>query len=167
MKDPMKPITGSKTPGKLRDHWRTPRVLFDRLDYEFEFDCDVAASHENHLCKNYITQKMDAMITPWGWSNFCNPPYSSIKPWIRRAYKQGRYRRKTVLVVPADTSVKWFSLALATANEIRFITNGRVSFLYPGDGRKVTGNPKGSMLIIYKGYPNTGQAVISFMERPK
>ena len=167
MKDPMKAITGSKIPKGLRDHWRTPEVVVNRLDFEFEFDTDVAASDENHLFENYITQEMDAMVTPWGWNNFCNPPYSDVSPWIHRAYNQGLYRRKTVMLLPSDTAVQWFATGLLLANEIRFLVGGRISFLFPGDGRKVTGNPKGSLLFIFRGYRNLGQAAITFMETPR
>jgi phage N-6-adenine-methyltransferase len=60
----MNPIHNTKTPKEIKDLWQTPKPLYNRLDHEFGFDCDVAASEKNHLCENFITAKMNAFITP-------------------------------------------------------------------------------------------------------
>ena len=55
------------------------------------------------------------------------------------------------MLLPADTSTGWFSLALTTADEIRFITDGRLSFINAGTGKPgKNGNSKGSMLVIWR-----------------
>lgn len=61
----------------------------------------------------------------------------------------------TVMLVPADTSVGWFKEAIQTASEVRFITAGRLAFINPVSGKPVSGNNKGSMLIIWRPYPRT------------
>lgn len=59
------------------------------------------------------------------------------------------------MLVPADTSVGWFKEAIQTASEVRFITAGRLAFINPVTGKPVSGNNKGSMLIIWRPYPRT------------
>lgn len=59
------------------------------------------------------------------------------------------------MLLPADTSVGWFSQAIETASEVRFITGGRLSFVQPSTGKKKDGNNKGSMLIIWHPWPRT------------
>ncbi|MDE9696683.1 DNA N-6-adenine-methyltransferase, partial [Citrobacter freundii] len=61
----------------------------------------------------------------------------------------------TVMLVPADTSGGWFKEAIQTASEVRFITAGRLAFINPVTGKPVSGNNKGSMLIIWRPYPRT------------
>ncbi len=59
------------------------------------------------------------------------------------------------MLLPADTSVGWFHEAIQTASEVRFITAGRLAFINPLTGKHVSGNNKGSMLIIWHPYPRT------------
>lgn len=59
------------------------------------------------------------------------------------------------MLVPADTSVGWFKEATLSASEVRFITAGRLAFINPVTGKPVSGNNKGSMLIIWHPYPRT------------
>ena len=37
-----------------QQNWRTPRDLFRAADAEFHFTIDVAADHDNHLCRRYM-----------------------------------------------------------------------------------------------------------------
>lgn len=39
--------------GHKSDDWTTPRVFFDELDKEFQFDIDGAATKQNALCSRY------------------------------------------------------------------------------------------------------------------
>jgi len=40
----------SDTPTELKDLWQTPRVLFDNLNKEFNFQLDACANYDNALC---------------------------------------------------------------------------------------------------------------------
>lgn len=46
----------SYTPENLRDLWQTPRWLFNAIDNNLHFACDIAASRDNHLVIRYITE---------------------------------------------------------------------------------------------------------------
>lgn len=152
---------GSKTPPDQRDLWRTPPALFASLNAEFCFQLDAAAAPHNALCRKFITAEQNTLETPWSdylsipgyvW---LNPPYSNITPFVKKAAAESDNQIGTVMLVPADTSVGWFKEAIQTASEVRFITAGRLAFINPVTGKPVSGNNKGSMLIIWRPYPRT------------
>ncbi|HBZ7906035.1 TPA: phage N-6-adenine-methyltransferase [Klebsiella pneumoniae] len=152
---------GSKTPADQRDLWRTPPALFACLNAEFCFQLDAAAAPHNALCRKFITAEQNTLETTWGdylsipgyvW---LNPPYSDITPFVKKAAAESTNQIGTVMLVPADTSVGWFKEAIQTASEVRFITAGRLAFINPVTGKPVSGNNKGSMLIIWHPYPRT------------
>ncbi|MFV7184715.1 phage N-6-adenine-methyltransferase [Citrobacter cronae] len=152
---------GSKTPLDQRDLWRTPPALFASLDAEFCFQLDAAAAPHNTLCRKFITAEQNTLETPWAdYLNvpgyvWLNPPYSDITPFVKKAAAERKNQIGTVMLVPADTSVGWFREAIETASEVRFITAGRLAFINPVTGKPVSGNNKGSMLIIWRPYPRT------------
>ncbi|HEL7799640.1 TPA: phage N-6-adenine-methyltransferase [Klebsiella pneumoniae] len=152
---------GSKTPADQRDLWRTPPALFACLNAEFCFQLDAAAAAHNALCRKFITAEQNTLEMPWAdylsipgyvW---LNPPYSDITPFVKKAAAESANQIGTVMLVPADTSVGWFKEAIQTASEVRFITAGRLAFINPVTGKPVSGNNKGSMLIIWHPYPRT------------
>ncbi|WP_337959060.1 phage N-6-adenine-methyltransferase [Enterobacter hormaechei] len=152
---------GSKTPLEQRDLWRTPPALFASLDAEFCFQLDAAAAPYNALCRRFITAEQNTLETPWAdYLNvagyvWLNPPYSDITPFVKKAAAESANQIGTVMLVPADTSVGWFKEAIQTSSEVRFITAGRLAFINPVTGKPVSGNNKGSMLIIWRPYPRT------------
>ncbi len=152
---------GSHTPAEQRDLWRTPPALFACLNAEFCFQLDAAAAAHNALCRKFITAEQNTLETPWddylsipGYV-WLNPPYSDITPFVKKAAAESTNQIGTVMLVPADTSVGWFKEAIQTASEVRFITAGRLAFINPVTGKPVSGNNKGSMLIIWHPYPRT------------
>lgn len=130
-----------------RPDWRTPKWLFDKLNAEFNFDCDVAASSSNALCKQYFTEETDALKQPrWAHRNFLNPPYGrQIGNWIALA-RHIAYDEETecvVLLLPARTDTKWFHMSIAPYScDVRFV-KGRLKF----DGGEYAA-PFPSMIVV-------------------
>lgn len=144
----------SYTPEEIRNLWQTPRWLFNAINKNLHFSCDIAASKDNHLVAEYISEEDDAFKFDFskyeGTFVWCNPPYSDITPWIDLAIKnRDEHGVGTVLLIPADTSVKWFGKCVDEANEITFITEGRINFIRADTGIPVNGNTKGSMLVMF------------------
>ncbi|ELN2576656.1 phage N-6-adenine-methyltransferase [Enterobacter kobei] len=153
----MSDFGGSSTPKNLRDLWRTPVEIFNALDMEFGFYLDAAASFENTLCSHFINEKTDALRAEWisYGAIWVNPPYSDITPWVLKAAEEcRRQHQEVVMLVPADISVGWFSLALRSVDEVRFITDGRIQFIPEQDTGRRLSNPKGSMLFIWRPFIN-------------
>lgn len=156
-----------------RDTYRTPPELFAVMKDEFCFSIDVAASAENALCGAFFTEEDDSLSREWrsaAWGDWtghyvwANPPYSDIGPWVRKAYEQSRIGIGCVMLVMADTSVGWYKEAIATAQEVRFITGGRISFISPETGKPAAGNNKGSMFIIWHPF-GRGALHVSHVDR--
>ncbi|WP_312112033.1 phage N-6-adenine-methyltransferase [Pantoea septica] len=113
-----------------------------------------AASGEKKLELTLDSQEMEMLAQDWAGQlplgfAWCNPPYSEITPWVQKAAEECRKGIGTVMLVPADTSVGWFSMARNSCTEVRFIIDGRLSFIRADTGKPVNGNNKGSMLLIW------------------
>ena len=155
----------SNTPAAIRDLWKTPKSIFDTLNKEFDFTGDVAASYDNALVDNFIAKDLNALGDHrWFNRNWCNPPYSDITPWVEKAIQQHGAGKTTVMLVPADTSVKWFKLAYNSCNEVRFIS-GRISFINADTEKPVNGNNKGSVLFIWRGNAPKNSHTVALIER--
>lgn len=140
----------SKTPETIRDLWRTPKAVFDYYDRRFCFTGDIAASELNALCPCYIDHESNSLSDGVNWfpRGWLNPPYSNIGPWVNKAIDQMKFGALTVMLLPADTSVKWFKTAFENCTECHFIS-GRLAFISEETGKPVPGNNKGSVVFIF------------------
>lgn len=150
----------------MSDLWATPQEVFDNLNTEFNFDFDICAQDETAKCEKYNTIDDDSLSVDWSDLNattiWCNPPYSNITPWIERAIQAQMQGVTTVMLVMCDPSVKWFARALGYASEIRFVTEGRLSFIK--DKKAGGGNTKGSVIFVFR--PSmVGTAYTSYVTR--
>lgn len=126
-----------------KDDRPTPDSVFLPLDDEFGFTLDAAASPENAKCEKFYTADDDGISQPWEGVVWCNPPYSEIGLWARKA-QESRATATSVLLLPASTDVAWFHDWVLPFAEIRFL-RGRISF-----GNTQNKAPFGSMLAIFR-----------------
>lgn len=167
----------SKTPVEIRDSWRTPQRVFDYYDRTYKFGLDLAASDTNHLCESSVkytshsvnglgpTQQILGYTYLTGISDraiWCNPPYSDIMPWVNACIALSQHV-PVVMLIPSDTSVKWFAKAWEHATQIDFI-NGRIGFINESTGKPVSGNNKGS--VVFHFLPcGQGQRSVNLVDR--
>jgi len=64
-------------------------------------------------------------------------------------------------LVPATLDAQW--LPVNDISEIRIITGGRLSFYHPITNKKVSGNTKGSMFVIFR--PSKMPCAIKLVDR--
>lgn len=110
------------------NEWETPQDFFERLNKEFYFTLDVAASDENAKCAKYFTKEDDGLSKDWN-SEVCwmNPPYGrEIGKWIEKAFNEARKGATVVCLIPARTDTKYFH-EFCFKHEVRFI-RGRLKF---------------------------------------
>lgn len=112
--------------------WETPPDLFRRLDEEFHFDLDAAASTANALCERYCTSALDGLVVDWSsgleGAVFCNPPYGrEIGRWVQKGFEESRKGCTVVMLIPARTETSYWHDYVMRAREIRFI-RGRLRF---------------------------------------
>lgn len=131
------------------DEWETPREFFTTLDEEFHFNLDACATNQNRKCSRFFTSEDDGLNRPWSGNVWCNPPYSNIAAWVKKANYEANMGGcdVVVLLIPARTDTRWFHEYLYKKQnvELRFI-QGRLKF---GDSKNSAPFP--SMLAILKG----------------
>jgi len=167
---------------KDKNAWRTPPKVFAALNKEFDFDLDAAADEDNALVPLFLTKEEDALKKDWSkmytakrdimYAKFCpkkvrkvwiNPPYGRgvIKNFMDKCVEQKAKGVTSVLLVPCTPDALW--LPVNEVSQIRFITGGRLSFLQSNTGKKVNGNPKGSMIVIFR--PTTAPLTLKLVDR--
>lgn len=140
----------SNTPLDVRDYWQTPHPYFDYWNNIYNFDIDVAAADYNHLCPRYYTVEDDALTLEWGYSNWCNPPYSDIGPWVEKAIQEAVVGKTTVMLVPSNIDTKWFLKIIDNPfASVTFLVGGRIRFVRADTQKPVGSNPRGSMFIVF------------------
>jgi phage N-6-adenine-methyltransferase len=129
---------GMNVKTKQSDEYETPQWLFNALDAEFGFTLDGAAIAGNAKCAKYC----DVHTPPDWWEGqrvFCNPPYSDIETFVKRASST----EICVLLLPSRTGTHWFRMLVERGAEIRFFRK-RIRFLENG---KEQGSPRFDSLV--------------------
>lgn len=133
-------------------NWCTPQDLFDKLNGEFHFDLDSAATDKSAKCANYYTPVDDGLSKDWGGHHvFCNPPYGRhIHNWVRKGYEESRKPNTVVvMLIPARTDTSYFhDYIFGKASEIRFL-RGRLKFT-DEDGYAKDAAPFPSAIIVWR-----------------
>lgn len=140
-------------------NWCTPIEFFEKLDREFFFDLDPAATQKSAKCKKYFTPKENGLAQSWeGHTVFCNPPYGrQIAQWVEKGFRESQKAGTTVvMLIPARTDTQYWHECIFNdkAEEIRFI-KGRLKFT---DENGITTNPAPfpSALVIFRS-PDQGK----------
>jgi phage N-6-adenine-methyltransferase len=107
--------------------WETPQDFFDRLNEEFAFTLDAAASVENAKCSKFYSIRDNGLVKSFaGERVWINPPYGRhIQKWIEKAATEPS--EITVMLIPARTDTKAWHKYIFPKAEIRFI-EGRLKF---------------------------------------
>jgi len=79
---------------KLTDNAPSPKWLLEKFEDCFDPCPSVPA--------------FNGLKIPWGKKNYVNPPYSVKIPWIKKAITEMYKGKKSFMLLPVDTSTKWF-----------------------------------------------------------
>jgi hypothetical protein len=84
--------------------WLTPTEMYEQLNKEFGFDEDV--------CPYPKPEGYDSLTVPWGWVNYCNPPFRrrdgfghGPMAWVKKALEEQKLGKTTVLTLPIYNSL--------------------------------------------------------------
>ena len=145
------------TTEKGTDDWRTPREFFEKLNSEFNFVIDAAASAQNAMLPRFWTKEDDALSKPWhheGGAIWCNPPYGrDVGRWVRKAWEESQNGATVVMLIFARTDTAWWHDWAVRATEIVFV-RGRLRFERP-DGTRGAPAPVPSVLLYFRGHDGT------------
>ncbi len=157
------------------------------------WDLDVAADEESHFSPRYFDVERDGLRHPWTpgvppstmrdgslprggrgqrWSIWCNPPYSAIEPWVRKAWEtacamDAGFDWRIVMLLPCNrTEQTWWQQGVEPYRDqhrgpsagdegVRLTTHflpSRVKFGHPGnrDGVGVGSPPFGCVLLVWR-----------------
>lgn len=118
------------------DDWATPEDVYDGLHAEFDFNFDPCPLHS----------EFDGLLAEWGVRNFCNPPYSKLKSWVEKAFRESMKGKLVVMLIPSRTdTIAWHRYVLPWAKEIRFL-KGRLRF-----GSSAGRAPFPSCVVVFDG----------------
>lgn len=127
------------------EDWETPQMLFDELNKEFRFSCDVCADKFNYKHVNYYTKEINGLKQNWEGVCWCNPPYGrQIGEWVKKAHIASKEKVITVMLLPARTDTRWFHEYIYNKHEIRFL-KGRLKF-----SNSKNSAPFPSMVVVFK-----------------
>lgn len=152
-------------PPSQSDEWETPPWLFRKLNEEFHFDLDAAASESNRKCEKFLSIDRDGLIRTWtvggtiGHTHvFLNPPHSLLDEFMRKAFHESKVtmshpRSLVVCLIPVKADTRWWHEVVQFADEVRFI-RGRIKFLK--EGKPVQSSTFASCIVIFR--PNHGPA---------
>ncbi len=142
---PLRKVRHSPLFSSEHGEWATPPALFAKLDHEFKFDTDVAASAANAKCRRYYTLTDDGLIQPWQGTVWVNPPFGrNIGQWVEKAYREAQTGSVVVMLLPARTDTSWWGSWVMMAAEIRLLS-GRIRFGDAGNNA-----PFPSAIVVFK-----------------
>jgi phage N-6-adenine-methyltransferase len=135
----------------------TEPAWFAALDRRFHFTIDVAALARNTKCERFYSPDDNGLDQPWaGERVWCNPPFSSIEPWVVKAWAEVD-APLIVMLVPANrTEQPWWQELVEPHRDgggrlsVEFLA-GRIRFLLPGQVTPAanTRPPFGCALLIW------------------
>ena len=105
----------------------TPRDWWAKLNEEFNFTIDLAASEKYHMVEPYYTEEMDAFKQDWVGTGWCSPPWSNdswLDRWCMKAYAsvtEGA-AEAVVLLLPVRLNASWFKAWSHLAEEVRLLS---------------------------------------------
>lgn len=145
-----------------KDEARTPPEIFRKLDEEFQFGLDAAATPKNTLAfyyNSYIDEDHNGLTESWIITRndgtvapvYCNPPYSSgnILRFVHKAWLESGNGATVVLLIPSDASTEYFDFCFNNAAEIRYM-QPRIRFNDPDGIPMKSSPPMGSMIVVFR-----------------
>lgn len=125
------------------------------------FTLDVAACRESHHADAWFSKADDGLTQAWFGDVWCNPPYSDIEPWVRRAITsvtvEGSARSVSMLIPANRTEQVWWQRLIEPIRDrsplLRsYFLPGRTRFGHPGnpEGVGVGSPPFGCVLLVFR-----------------
>lgn len=130
------------------------------------WDLDVAACDESHLAERYFTKERDGLMQSWSGRVWCNPPFSDIEPWVRKATYEvlsGHVEVVAMLLPASRTEQAWWQDCVEPFRDGRsrpgvpsyittYFLKSRTRFGLPGnrEGVGVGSPPFGCVLLVWR-----------------
>lgn len=128
-------LNNTTTPEPERDLAQTPpwfvKAAENFLGLRFEVDvCTLKATRKCPAFYSLIDFGVNGLEVPWGRVNWCNPPYSDVMPWVKKATQEAEHGRISCLLIPDKPEVGYIRACDEVADTI-FHMPFRLNFLRP------------------------------------
>ncbi len=124
----------STTPINEKDYAQTPPGFMVALRELLGFvpDLDVCAQPQTAKAPAYycLAEGCDALALPWASVNWCNPPFSSVLPWVKKAAEEMAAGNKTYMIFPDSPETAYCRASFDLASAIYHMPF-RMRFLRP------------------------------------
>lgn len=148
---PDQPVHGHDGAG---DTWLTPRPVARAIGAvlgPFLDPCGHPRSPVTQLAaKDYrLTRGEDGLALPWSGPVFVNPPYSCVRPWLRRCVTHTDDGNPAIALVPMrpETGAWWSHVWRAHARVI--LPRGRIRFL-GADGQLHSSGKIATCFVVWR-----------------
>jgi hypothetical protein len=122
--------------------WFTPAIWFKAFGIKFDLDVAAPSGGVSWVpATRYFTKEDDGLAQEWSGLVFCNAPYSEMERWVDKFV----HHANGIMLVPDNTSTKWFQTLAANAEMILFV-NRKIKFLTP-DGEPGHAFPRGTAFV--------------------
>lgn len=148
------------TPADLDERYTTRETLdwCKRTAGVDAFDMDAAACDEAHCAPKWYSIREDGLKHPWNGRVWCNPPFSDIGPWVRKAWREQKRCEVISMLLPATrTEQPWWQEHVEPyrdqSHTTRFLKTyflpGRTKFGFPGNREAVgVGSPPFTCVLL-------------------
>ena len=127
-------LNNTTTPESEQDCAQTPWWFIKSLEdhTNLSIDLDVCCATSTAKAKNFLALELDldGLETPWQKVNYCNPPYSEIKPWVEKSWLESGRGNTTLMLIPDKTEVGYTREARECADTVIHMPF-RLNFLRP------------------------------------
>ena len=114
----------------MTDNWKTPEWLMTIFKHWFD-PCPANAD-------------FNGLNIDWADKTYCNPPYSSPLPWVKKAIEENEKGCYIVMLLRLDCSTTYFRLLMEAGAHTMFI-NERLKF---SDGKGSSPFPSALFILI-------------------
>ena len=129
-------MNNTTTPESEQDCAQTPWWFIKSLEHytSLDIDLDVCCAANTAKADHYISinEGNDGLKTSYNifGANYCNPPYSDIAPWIKKAQEESISGAVTLMLIPDKPEVGYSRLTRQYADTVIHMPF-RLNFLRP------------------------------------
>tara|TARA_R110000851_G_scaffold137955_1_gene274087 strand:+ start:447 stop:836 length:390 start_codon:yes stop_codon:yes gene_type:complete len=117
-------MNNTTTPASDQDCAQTPWWFIESVEYftSLKIQLDVCASSSTAKSNFYFSleENDNGLLDDWSHlnANWCNPPYSDIKPWVEKVSDESKLGCTTLMLIPDKPEVGYTRLARQHADTV-------------------------------------------------
>tara|TARA_R110000772_G_scaffold104477_1_gene205849 strand:+ start:45 stop:563 length:519 start_codon:yes stop_codon:yes gene_type:complete len=127
-------MNNTTTPESEQDCSQTPWWFIKSLEHYTSLDIDLDVCCAANTAKANEFYSLDngnnGLLSDWKGTNYCNPPYSNIAPWVEKSWKESFKGNTTIMLIPDKAEVGYTRFAREFSDTVIHMPF-RLNFLRP------------------------------------